>query len=111
MAISTVSPSALHDRARQRAIANRALIEQAKGVLILLYRIDAEHAFDLLRAWGAETNSPVLAVARSLIRTASGDGSTDIWNRSLRAHIESALATHQSPDTGDRQHPRLWSIP
>lgn len=111
MAIPTVSPSALHDRARQRAIANRALIEQAKGVLILLYRIDAEHAFDILRAWAAETNSPVLSVARSLVRTATGDRSADTWNRALRAHVESALATHHSPATGDRQHPRLRSIP
>ena len=44
----------------------RAVIEQAKGVLMAVYSIDAQAAFDLLR-WGSQhTNSNLRVMAEQL---------------------------------------------
>ena len=36
--------------------ANRAVIEQVKGILMMVYRIDADAAFDLLKLRSQEAN-------------------------------------------------------
>ena len=47
-------------------IEHRAVIEQAKGVLMAVYSIDAQAAFDLLR-WGSQhTNTKLRVVAEQL---------------------------------------------
>ena len=47
-------------------IEHRAVIEQAKGVLMAVYRIDAQAAFDLLR-WGSQhTNTKLRVMAEQL---------------------------------------------
>lgn len=38
-------------------VEKRAVIEQAKGVLIVLYDIDADAAFDMLKARSQHTNT------------------------------------------------------
>jgi hypothetical protein len=45
----------------------RAVIEQAKGVLMLVYRISAEQAFGVLRWRSQETNTKLRALARQLV--------------------------------------------
>jgi hypothetical protein len=48
-------------------VEDRAVIEEAKGVLMAVYSIDAEAAFDLLK-WGSEhTDTKLRAVADQLI--------------------------------------------
>jgi PAS domain S-box-containing protein len=46
---------------------NRAAIEQAKGILMLIYRIQADAAFDLLKWRSQETNVKLRALAEQLI--------------------------------------------
>jgi PAS domain S-box-containing protein len=46
---------------------HRAAIEQAKGILMLVYRIEAEAAFDLLKWRSQETNVKLRVLAEQLI--------------------------------------------
>nr|WP_306362374.1 ANTAR domain-containing protein [Nocardia sp. CC227C] len=46
---------------------NRAVIEQAKGVLMRVYRINAEQAFEVLRWRSQETNTKIRDLAAQLI--------------------------------------------
>jgi PAS domain S-box-containing protein len=46
---------------------NRAAIEQAKGILMLIYRIQADAAFDLLKWRSQETNVKLRVLAEQLI--------------------------------------------
>ena len=49
-----------------KIIEHRAVIEQAKGVLMAVYSIDAQAAFDLLR-WGSQhTNTKLRVMAEQL---------------------------------------------
>jgi PAS domain S-box-containing protein len=46
---------------------NRAAIEQAKGILMLVYRVQADAAFDILKWRSQETNVKLRALAEQLI--------------------------------------------
>ncbi|WP_123027742.1 PAS and ANTAR domain-containing protein [Mycolicibacterium stellerae] len=46
---------------------NRAAIEQAKGILMLVYRIQADAAFDLLKWRSQETNVKLRVLAEQLV--------------------------------------------
>ena len=46
---------------------NRAAIEQAKGILMLVYRIESDAAFDLLKWRSQETNVKLRLLAEQLI--------------------------------------------
>lgn len=48
-------------------VGNRALIEQAKGVLMVVYNIDADAAFDLLKEQSEQTNIKVRFLAEQLM--------------------------------------------
>lgn len=50
---------------------HRAVIEQAKGVLMQMYSVDAATAFALLRAFSMNTNTKVRAIATALVDAAS----------------------------------------
>jgi hypothetical protein len=60
-----------HQRQLSAAIAeiaeNRATIEQAKGMLMVVYGIDAEAAFDLLRWRSQEANVKLRLLARQVV--------------------------------------------
>jgi hypothetical protein len=45
---------------------NRGVIEQAKGMLMLVYRIDADAAFDLLKWRSQETNTKLRVLAEQI---------------------------------------------
>jgi ANTAR domain/PAS fold len=67
-----VTPSgALHEELVTAAVAeiaeNRATIEQAKGMLMLIYRVDADAAFDLLKWRSQETNVKLRILAEQLL--------------------------------------------
>lgn len=82
----------LQDRAPlRRAVPHRALVEQAKGILILLYRIDAQQAFDVLREWARETDSTVLTVAHTLVHAVCMEDDTREWDTVVRGHVEAAV--------------------
>ena len=74
---------------------NRAVIEQAKGALMYIYRIDADAAFDLLEWRSQVTNIKLRALAEQLladIRTLRHD---DESLPSRSAFDRLLLTTHQ----------------
>lgn len=58
----------------QRALENRAPIEQAKGMLMALHQIDADAAFDMLRRESQAKNVKLHAVAHDLVARLSDPG-------------------------------------
>ncbi|VEG58462.1 putative PAS/PAC sensor protein [Mycolicibacterium aurum] len=67
-----VTPSAAMTQANFTAALSdiaesRAAIEQVKGMLMLIYRIDADSAFELLRWRSQETNVKLRALAEQLV--------------------------------------------
>ena len=69
--IDVTPPGEVQEAAIAEAVAeiaeNRAAIEQAKGILMLVYRIQADAAFDLLRWRSQETNVKLRKLAEQLI--------------------------------------------
>ena len=61
------------DSAVSEFVGQRAVIEQAKGVLMQLYSVDADTAWALLRAFSADTNRKVRDIAGILTTAASED--------------------------------------
>lgn len=59
------------------ALEHRAVIEQAKGVLMLAHGVDADEAFGLLRAYSQDTNVKVRDVAGRLVEVVAKDGEPD----------------------------------
>jgi ANTAR domain/PAS fold len=53
--------------------AHRAVIEQAKGILIQLLAIDADEAFDRMRAYSQHANVKVRFLAECLVAAAAAD--------------------------------------
>jgi PAS domain S-box-containing protein len=91
---------------------NRAPIEQAKGVLMYVYQIDAEAAFDLLRWRSQETNVKLRALAEQLlvdVRTTRRDedavpSRSDFDRLLLTTHRRAAAAAAASdPDVRSRE--------
>jgi len=108
--------SLLHNGSLRRAVNHRALVEQAKGILILLYRIDAEQAFDVLRGWASATDSTVLTVARTLVHAVCMEDNSKEWDREVRAHVEAAVGRLDGirlplPPEWHRPPPRLRIVP
>lgn len=68
-----VAFAAVRDRSNlERALANRDLIGQAKGILMAEQRCSADEAFDLLRSASQRLNRKLTAVARDVVdRTTS----------------------------------------
>jgi hypothetical protein len=101
--ITDVRQDAVHsevDSAVVDFVEHRAAIEQAKGVLMQLYSVDADTAWALLRAFSADTNRKVRDIARVLIEAASSDRtptkrgpvSADAMLQSLYADVPEAAA-------------------
>lgn len=59
------------------ALDHRAVIEQAKGVLMLAHGVDADEAFSLLRAYSQDNNIKVRDVADRLVELVTKDGRPD----------------------------------
>lgn len=60
----------LHDDAWQeasRVIEQRAVIERAKGALMVRYGLDADAAFELLRSWSSTRNEKLRDVAKHVV--------------------------------------------
>ena len=74
------------DHAVEDFVGHRAVIEQAKGVLVQLYSVDAATAYALLRAFSSDTNRKVRDIAHVLVDAASGDR-TPAKTRPVSAHL------------------------
>jgi hypothetical protein len=82
---------------------SRPAIEQAKGVLMMTYAIDADAAFALLRRYSQYENVKVRDIARSVVEAMSGrelpDGSRARWDR-LAAEMFGAKQPGREPSRG-----------
>ena len=69
---AAVSIDELEDEIRQLKIAltGRAVIDQAKGVLMRHFAIDAEAAFQLMVRWSSHSHAKVSALAQEITTTA-----------------------------------------
>lgn len=92
-------PAASPHSSRQlhRAVRGRALVERAKGAVILHFRIDADEAFELLRRWARETGSTVPVVAETLVHAVCLGDDTRDWDQAVLDHLREALETPGPP--------------
>jgi PAS domain S-box-containing protein len=81
---------------------NREVIDQAKGMLMLVYQVEADKAFDLLRWRSQSTNVKLRALAQQLVkdfmalRREQGEPTRSAFDRTLlTAHtrVDSAIAS------------------
>jgi len=102
--------SATTSRQVQQVVASRAIIDQAKGVLILRFRVDAEAAFKILRGWAAETDSTPQVVAQTLVHGVCLQDTTRHWDPAVLSYIAAALGEPiaDSPSRLPRPRPR-WT--
>ena len=63
-----------HRERLERALGNRDLIGQAKGIIMCRYRVHADEAFEVLRRRSQRTNSKLIAVAEQVVQTGMIDG-------------------------------------
>lgn len=63
--------SARRDEQFQRALSSRDVIGQAKGMIMERYRVDAVHAFEVLRKLSQDSNVPLLQIASELVENRS----------------------------------------
>lgn len=82
-----------------RAIdANRPVIEQAKGVLMLHYGIDSVQAFAVMVRWSRASRTPVQTIADVLLHgICEGNPRTQVQQRPLIRWLEEQLH-HGDPD-------------
>lgn len=80
-------------------VAARATIEQAKGILMFVYELSADRAFDLLRWRSQETNTRLRDLSSSLVRLVTEAGLTpDTLRRQVDRFV---LTAHQDvPNPG-----------
>jgi AmiR/NasT family two-component response regulator len=73
-AVSAIALADSQHRARmERALHNRDLIGQAKGILMYRHGVGADEAFEMLRTRSQRTNSKLLALAERVVETGSLD--------------------------------------
>ncbi len=92
-----------------RAInANRAVVEQAKGALMLRYGLDSHQAFAVLVRWARETHTPVHTIAHTLIHgICEGSPQTGRRQAPLLRWMENRLR-HNEPDLAQPSGP-AWA--
>jgi hypothetical protein len=78
----------------QASAERRAVIEQAKGVLMVVYGIEGDAAFDLLREASNQANIAVRDIAQTLVHLISGLGATVFPTREV---IDAFLADPVPP--------------
>jgi hypothetical protein len=71
------APAALREENEQlrQAIRSRAVIEQAKGALMLRFGIEDSAAFAVLRRWSQDSNVKLRTVAETLVNLVCSEGS------------------------------------
>ena len=80
----TSAPSSVHVIAGDRAV-----LEQAKGALMLRYGIGSHEAFALLLTWSRESQTPLHTIAHALV---NGAGETDHHEPALIRWLQERLS-------------------
>ncbi|MFG1792553.1 ANTAR domain-containing protein [Nocardia sp. NPDC049149] len=89
-------------RASPELLATRAVIEQAKGALMLVYGIDAEQAFGMLRKRSQATNVKLRALAAQLIAEIP---TLNLTSPELRTQVDHLLLIAHTLAEKSRQPP------
>ena len=85
--------------------ADAALIERAKGALMLHYGVDSLQAFGVLVGWARRSGSPVSTIAQTLLRgICEGNPQTEVRQPALMRWLETQLRT------GDPGHTQLRTV-
>ncbi|MDT2004801.1 ANTAR domain-containing protein [Rhodococcus opacus] len=79
---------------------SRAVIEQAKGALMLVYGITAERAFDVLTWHSQETNTKLRAIAEHLVTAFAGGLDTP---DEFRRRFDHLLLSSPEPESGSSE--------
>lgn len=87
----------------------RAVIDQAKGMLILLYGVDEETAFDMLRVRSQTTNVKLRTLAEQLVSEYRALSNGEAL--SPRSVYEHTLMTVHERLTRDRSESPYWKAP
>lgn len=74
-------------------LSTRAVIEQAKGMLMLVYRVDADQAFELLQWRSQHTNTKLRTLAARLVAEAT---TSDFSSAEIRREFDHLLLTVHS---------------
>ena len=83
--------------------ASAALIEQAKGALMLHYGVDSYQALAVLVGWARVSRTPVRTIAHTLLRgICEGNPQTEVQHRPLIRWLEARL---REGDPGHAQLP------
>ena len=78
---------------------NRAIIEQAKGSLMVAYGLNAEQAFGMLQWWSSHRNLKVRELAARLVATCeAGTGSDDDMRQRFDALLHDIATAARVPD-------------
>lgn len=73
--LAAVALADSHHRERiERALGNRDLIGQAKGIIMCRHGVRADEAFEVLRRHSQRTNTKLIAVAEQVVETGMIDG-------------------------------------
>jgi hypothetical protein len=84
--------------------ANPALLQQAKGALMLHFGVDSHQAYGLLVRWARLSGTPVPTIAHTLMRgICEGNPQTEVRHRPLMRWLEAQLRN------GDLDHARIRS--
>lgn len=81
----------------RRWLESLPVIEQAKGILMARYLIDAETAFSVLRRWSSHHNIKIRTISRQLTVAASGGSAAGQDGEQALDHL---LAVLEGPAIG-----------
>lgn len=94
----------------RQALVSRAVIDQAKGILMALYRSDSDAAFDLLSEVSQQENVKVAALAEGLVELVAHHHVDDpALERILRRRLLAPATVdrrRRSSDVGPHQAPQ-----
>lgn len=90
----------------QQALQSRGVIEQAKGMLMLCYDVDSDHAFAILRRFSQHRNVKLHTIAHTLVHAIYRHDVTTSWDTTLVRWLHEQLNMDESSGTTgrDREH-------
>ncbi len=103
----TSAPRERDQGARLRGAAHkRAVLNQAKGLVMAYLHVDAEAAFELLRDWAKVRSETLSVIAEDLVRAACVTSRSRSWDPEVFRLILTAMAHPESADAaGDGDDP------
>jgi ANTAR domain/PAS fold len=84
---------------------HRAVIEQAKGMLMLVYGVDAVAAFDLLKWRSQESNTKLRRLAQQVVEDFRAVGDNAVGSRSAFDHMLLTADVRAAGDGGEAAAP------